>query len=149
MAKKQKIDPVEIGKYALLVGGVVIGYNILKDILKFFSGGNYPEVTSNLESDLNQLNQKPTITKSQANSYADFIDAENKSWNTNEDEIVNVFKNLKNTADLYLLKQAFGTRRPQFETSFVGLNAFLRADLSDYYINKINAILTSKKIENI
>jgi hypothetical protein len=152
MAKKQNIDPVEIGKYALLIGGVVLGYKILKDLLNAFSGGNYPEVTIDLENELNKLKSRginPTISDSQASSYADYIEATNKSWNTNEDEIVNIFKVLKNNADLILLKIKFGTRRPQFETIYVGLSAFLRADLNNNYIQEINNILQSKNIQLI
>jgi hypothetical protein len=108
--------------------------------------------TDTLQAELDKWKKygyPPTITESQALSYADLIYNENMSLNTNEESIIDVFRKLRRQPDLILLKLKFGTRRPQFGTAYMGLSAFLRADLSNNEIEEINTILRKKAIPEI
>ena len=91
--------------------------------------------------------QTPTFTRTQYKGFADTIEGENKSWDTDEEKIYGIFRNMKNDMDIILLSEAFGKRRPQFETTERDLNAFLNADLNSSEITKVNQILSSKGIK--
>ena len=139
-------------KWVIVIAIVYLLYKVIKGFSKLTSGGDFPEVTESLDSELIALKNKginPTINESTALSYADFIYNTNMGFNTDEEGIIDVFRVLNNQADLILLKKAFGTRRPQFETSYMGLAAFLRSDLSNSEINTINEILAQKRIQSI
>ena len=91
--------------------------------------------------------QKPSFPKSQYTSFADTIQQENLSFNTDEGKIYDIFKQMKNDLDIILLIEAFGERRPQFTLNDVGLAPFLNEDLSKSEIGEINKILTAKNIK--
>lgn len=151
----------EVLKWIILIAIIYIFYKLLKNFTQLFGGGtggglgsgiyDLPTDSDQKELDkyINQLNQSPTISDSMASSYADVIYQENQSFNTNEEEIYKIFERLKNNPDLLLLKIKFGTRRPQFGVGYMGLSAFLRSDLNDSEIQKINDILTTKNINTI
>jgi hypothetical protein len=108
--------------------------------------------TDTLQAELNRYKKYgwlPTISESQASSYADLIYQENMSANTNEEAIYEVFRKLRREPDLILLKLKFGTRRPQFGTAYMGLSAFLRADLNDSEMEEVNRILRSKALSTL
>lgn len=145
---------------------IVIIYIIVRYINKFTSGqtifgggtggglgaGVFDKPTETIKTDLQKyasIGVFPTISESTASSYADLIYSENMSLNTNEAAILDIFTKLRNEPDLLLLKEKFGTRRPQFGTSYMGLSAFLRSDLSDSWISKINTALSRRAISNI
>ena len=90
--------------------------------------------------------QKPSFPKSQYRAFADTIQQENLSFNTDEEKIYDIFKQMKNDLDIVMLIQAFGERRPQFTLNDVGLAPFLNEDLSKSEIGEINKILTAKNI---
>lgn len=90
--------------------------------------------------------QKPSFPKSQYRAFADTIQQENLSFNTDEEKIYDIFKQMKNDLDIIMLIQAFGERRPQFTFNDVGLAPFLNEDLSKSEIGEINKILTAKNI---
>ena len=91
--------------------------------------------------------QKPSFPKSQYRAFADTIQQENLSFNTDEEKIYDIFKQMKNDLDIIMLIQAFGERRPQFTLNDVGLAPFLNEDLSKSEIGEINKILTAKNIK--
>ena len=149
--------------WGLIILAVLV---VLKFIKKFTSGqtifgggtggglgaGVFDLPTDTLQAELDKYKKYgwlPTISESQASSYADTIYQENMSLNTNEDAIFEVFKKLRREPDLLLLKLKFGTRRPQFGTSYMGLAAFLRADLSDSEMEEVNRILKSKALSTL
>lgn len=139
----------EVVKWAITLIILYLLYKLLKGFTNLVSGGNYPEVTEDLEGELIDLRNRginPTISDSEASSYAEFIHETNLSFNTDENEIFNIFRTLNNKADLVLLKIKFGTRRPQWGTSAVGLSAFLKTDLNESEIKTINDILATKNI---
>ena len=91
--------------------------------------------------------QKPSFPKSQYTAFADTIQQENLSFNTDEGKIYDIFKQMKNDLDIILLIEAFGERRPQFTLNNVGLVPFLNEDLNSSEIGEINKILTAKNIK--
>ena len=94
-----------------------------------------------------QQGQKPSFPRSQYKAFADTIQQENLSWDTDEKKIYNIFKQMKNDLDITLLVEAFGNRRPQFTFNDVALVPFLNEDLSKSEIEQINNILISKNIK--
>ena len=108
--------------------------------------------TDTLQKELDKYKKmgwNPTISESQASDMADVIYRENQSLNTNEESIYDVFRKLRREPDLILLKIKFGTRRPQFGTAYMGLSAFLRADLSNDEMSQVNKILSSKALTTL
>lgn len=91
--------------------------------------------------------QKPSFPKSQYRAFADTIQQENLSFNTDEEKIYDIFKQMKNDLDIVMLIQAFGERRPLYTFRDVGLAPFLNEDLSKSEIGEINKILTAKNIK--
>jgi hypothetical protein len=104
----------------------------------------------NLEKDQDtfvQEGQKPSFPRSQYKSFADTIQQENLSFDTDEEKIYGIFKQMKNDLDITLLVEAFGQRRPQFTLNDVALVPFLNEDLSKSEIEEINKILIAKNIK--
>lgn len=154
------MDKKDIFNWFILIIAIYLILKLLKNFTSIFGGGTggglgagvYDLPTDDLEQDLKNLQNRginPTISDSTASSYADAIQNENMSWDTSEENIYDIFTYLNNEADLILLKIKFGLRRPAFEASYVGLSAFLRADLSSSWIKDINDNLTSKGISKI
>jgi hypothetical protein len=94
-----------------------------------------------------QQGQKPSFPRSQYKAFADTIQQENLSWDTDEKKIYNIFKQMKNDLDITLLVEAFGNRRPQFTLNDVALVPFLNEDLNKSEIEEINKILIAKNIK--
>lgn len=91
--------------------------------------------------------QKPSFPRTQYKAFADTIQQENLSFNTDEKKIYNIFNQMKNDLDITLLVEAFGNRRPQFTLNEVALVPFLNEDLNKSEIGEINKILTAKNIK--
>ena len=91
--------------------------------------------------------QRPTFSRTQYRQFADKIEQENMSMNTDENKIYDIFKQMKNDLDIVLLIEAFGQRRPNFSFNSYGLAAFLNEDLNSSEIAKVNAILAGKNIK--
>lgn len=142
----------DVVKWAITLTVLYLLYKLLKGFTNLLSGGDYPEVTEDLEDELINLRNRginPTISESDASSYAEYIYETNLSFNTDENGIFNIFRILNNKADLVLLKIKFGRRRALWGTSPVGLSAFLKDDLNESEIKTINDILAQKNINPI
>lgn len=115
-------------------------------------GEDYSSPLDPLEKDLQRYKNigiVPSYNDSYYSSFADAIEMENKSLNTNEQAIYDLFRELRNEPDLIKLKIAFGTRRPNMETSSYGLSGFLRADLNESEMIEVNKILKSKALTTL
>ncbi|NBW37460.1 MAG: hypothetical protein EBR30_21075 [Cytophagia bacterium] len=157
----------EYFKWALLILAVYIIFKILKGFKSLtetgssiFGGGTggglgagvFDLPTDSLQKELDKYKKMgwlPTISESQASDMAEIIYRENQSMDTNENTIKDVFRKLRREPDMLLLKLKFGTRRPQFEVGYMGLSAFLRADLSNDDIAEINEILSKRALKPI
>ena len=94
----------------------------------------------------------PTYPQSQYNTWANQLESSMFDWGTDENTIFAVFKNLKNNSDYLKLFQAFGKREytggiaPGFFYPSYDLTQWLREELDDTDINKINSELQAKGI---
>jgi len=115
-------------------------------------GENYASPLDSLEVDLakyKKIGIVPTKNDSFFSSAADTIETENKSANTSEETIYDIFRELRNEPDLIKLKLAFGERRPNFSFTASALGAFLRSDLNESEMQELNAILKKRALTTL
>jgi hypothetical protein len=98
-----------------------------------------------------EVKKKPlTYPLSQYKSFADQIEVAGFGLGTDEEAIYSIFRKLKNNADYLALKQAWGKpTRKTYDWAVpldYTLSQFLRYELSDSEITKLNNILQSKGI---
>lgn len=131
---------------------VIIVIGIIAFVVYKFYKNFKPQTQA--EKDLNKdqdtfinQGQKPSFPRSQYKAFADTIQQENLSWDTDEEKIYGIFKQMKNDLDITLLVEAFGNRRPQFTLNEVALVPFLNEDLNRSEMEKINNILIAKNIK--
>jgi len=62
------------------------------------------------------------------------------TWGTDEDRIMRIFGALKNNLDFIELESAFGVK------DGYDMDAWLRGDLSTYYLDQINKMMTNRGI---
>ena len=144
----------EFIKWVIVIAIVYLLYKVIKGFSNAVTTvtGSSPDLQDTTENELQEtinLGIRPTISAATASQYADFIEDTSLSFNTDEQGIFNVFRALNNKADLLLLQNQFGKRRPQFSAYSVGLNAFLKQDLNDIEINTINEILRQKRLPQL
>jgi hypothetical protein len=144
----------QVVKWVIVIAIVYLLYKVIKGFSNAVTTvtGSSPDLQDTTESELQEtinLGTRPTISSATASQYADFIEDTSLSFNTDEQGIFNVFRALNNKADLLLLQNQFGKRRPQFSVYAVGLNAFLKQDLSNAEINTINEILRQKRLPQL
>ena len=144
----------EVIKWVIVIAIVYLLYKVIKGFTNAVTTvtGSSPDLQDTTESELQETintGTRPTISPAIASQYADFIEDTSLSFNTDEEGIFNVFRALNNKADLLLLQYQFGKRRPQFSVYAVGLNAFLKQDLSNAEINTINEILRQKRLPQL
>lgn len=134
---------------ALLVG--FIAFRIFKR-LSSTEASDRAEASA-VESELNEelARTKLTYPQSQYKSFASQIEIAGFDIGTDEAAIYSVFRKLKNNADFLALTQAWGKpNRKVFEWGIgrdMSLAQFLRYEMSESEIRKINDILTSKGIK--
>jgi len=135
------------------LGGVI--YLVFK-ISKKFNKDAHDIEKKQIDNELNDLKntEKQTYPNSQYNSFANQLEQAMEDFGTDEQAILKVFYQLKNDTDYLLLKKSFGVRPYMgglFPPVITGQNydmvEHLRQELSDYWIDKINSILKSKKIK--
>jgi len=142
--------------------GIYVVYKIYKSISATMSGEVTPQQAGAREdrgwaSEADSLNQNPatrsTISKAQAQSYAQSIFTAMDGYGTDEDTILGIFKNIKNDADFAMISNAYGVREvssgaynpePNYKGSMSGA---LTSELSQWYKDELNKILAGKKIK--
>lgn len=142
--------------------GIFVVYKIYKSVAGTLSGEVTPQQAGAREdkgwaSEADALNQNPatraTISKAQAQSFAQIIFTAMDGYGTDEDAIIGVFKQLKNDADFAMLSSAYGVREVSSgawnpEPNYKGtLSGALTSELSQSYKDEINKILAGKKIK--
>lgn len=134
-----------------VVGGVI--YAVYK-LSKNFSPEQQrsQEEKQEIESELQKEVKKNPLSfpLSQYKSWADQIEVAGFGLGTDEDAIYSIFRKLKNNADYLALKQAWGKpTRKTYDWAVpldYSLSQFLRYEMSDSEITKLNNILQSKGI---
>jgi len=158
------------GKGAIAVGGVVIvGFIIYTTYSRVRRRSALKEanvISDKAKEELTVLQSKgirPSYTPSQYESYSIRLAEAMNDCGTNEDSVFDVFNAMKNKADVLSLINAFGVRsyrpcaasqpisytRYLFNSDAFGgtLPTWLEYDLSASDKEKINKILSSKKID--
>lgn len=135
----------------LLAGSAFLIYKLVK---KFGSDERREvEQNANINQELQQESQKNPLTfaKSQYSSFADTIQTAGFDVGTDEAAIYSVFNKLKNNADYLALIAAWGKpTRTIYDWGMpykMTLPQFLRWEMSDTEVQKINKILSSKNIK--
>jgi hypothetical protein len=135
----------------LTIGVAYIAYRIFK---KFSSDSiRQREQSKEVKKELdNSIRLKPlTFPKSQYSGFADTIQTAGFDVGTDEAAIYSVFNKLKNDSDYLALIDAWGDpTRTIYDWGMsykMTLPQFLRWEMSDSEIKKINGILSNKKIK--
>lgn len=141
--------------------GIYVLYKVYKSIANTAGGVVTPEKGGAQEDrgwnkDIDKLNSNPatraTITQAQASSFASSLFAAMDGYGTDEDRILNIFRQLKNDADYAYVQSAYGVREVSSgawnpEPNFKGtLSGALSSELDSDYVARINKILADKKI---
>lgn len=135
----------------VLAGGAFVVYKIVK---KFNEDARRESKQNlNIKQELEQETKTNPLTfaKSQYSTFADTIQTAGFDLGTDEKAIYSVFNKLKNNSDYLALLAAWGSPTRTI-TDFgmdykMTLPQFLRWEMSDTEISKVNNILASKKIK--
>lgn len=136
----------------VVVGGIAL---FTMDTIKRIKADAKKGEANAAKNELNKLAQKgilPTITESQAMGYTKQLVAAADDFGTDEAKMYNVFSNLKNDADVYLLISTFGVQEwkgtwsSYFSNEMGTLSYLLSYELSSSEIAKINKTLADKGI---
>ena len=155
LSEKEKVSIdtwIKLGTY--VAGGIAIAYGV-KKLLNIFSPSAQQEKTEtkNIEAELETEKKKSALTYplSQYSTFANIIETAGFDIGTDEDAIYSVFRKLKNNADYLQLKKAWGSpNRKIYDWGFgynMTLPQYIRWEMSNNEVKKINAILQSKGIK--
>jgi phospholipase/lecithinase/hemolysin len=129
---------------------ILIGLYKLFQLLGVVSTDDERKQEKTIKKDIKKLEKEGesySYSKTTYDGFAETIYQENQSMNTDEEKIYEIFRKMNNELDVVALKDAFGKRRPQFDTQARDLDGFLNADLNKEEIGEINSILQRKKIK--
>jgi len=137
-----------------VVGIVAAGYAVVK-IFGLLGGNTSQERQEALdvESELDKEITRTGLTYGRSNyaSFANTIETAGFDIGTDEDAIYSVFRKLKNNADYLALTSAWGKPNRKVYEWGIGRNMtlaqFLRYEMNEKEISKINFILQSKNIK--
>jgi hypothetical protein len=154
-AQKTKVSPdtwIKLGVY--VAGGVAIAFGV-KKVLDYFKPARKREeseqkvITGELETETKTT--PLSYPQSQYATFADIIETAGFDLGTDEDAIYTVFRSLKNNADYLALSNAWGKpTRKVYDFGFgydMTLPQYLRWEMSDTEVGRINSILKSKNIK--
>jgi hypothetical protein len=147
-------------KGVVVVGGIAIIYFTAKQtiarIRKQAEKKDAQTSVDDAKAELNELvksGTRPTITKSQADAYAEKIVKQFKGADLFLGSFAlvdNIFKSLKNNADFLLLKASFGVKT--YDDAFIGkvknvtLESAIQDELTQMRINDLNKTLAKQGI---
>lgn len=142
-------------KGAIAVGTTVIVGFVAYKIFKKLSGTDSTDraEAAAVETELSQEVKKTGLTypESQYKSFASQIEIAGFDVGTDEDAIYSVFSKLKNNADFLALTQAWGKPNRKVYDWGIGrdmtLAQYIRYEMSESEVRKINTILNSKGIK--
>jgi hypothetical protein len=154
-AQKTKISQdtwLKLGVY--VAGGIAIAFGV-KKVLDYFKPerkreeGEQKVITGELDTET-----KATPLSYPASQYATFaniIETAGFDIGTDEDAIYTVFRSLKNNADYLALSNAWGKPTRKIYDFGIGYNVtlpqYIRWEMNDTEVNRINSILQSKNIK--
>jgi hypothetical protein len=138
----------------VVVGGIgLIGYRIYKGLSEAVNISESEKALLDVNNDIKKSTEKPSYNGSQYRAFADSLFEAMSGMGTDEEEIFNVFRQMKNTLDVLLLTKAFDIRDYTddkfiiFNIKAMNLNQWLSAELSTSNKKELNKILSSKGIK--
>jgi len=138
----------------VVVGGVAfLGYKLYKGISSAVNISESEKALLDVNNDIKKSTEKPSYNCSQYRAFADSLFEAMSGMGTDEEEIFNIFRQMKNTLDILLLTKAFDIRDYTddrvfiFNTKAMNLNQWLSAELSTSNKKELNKILSSKGIK--
>lgn len=155
-SKYKSLSPTQ-KKILLYGGGGVAAYFLIKYLLGYHPTAGQTAEISAAKSKLSQLAAEygilPTISDTELATMANNIVTAVDDCGTDESAIIAQFQKINNEADVYKLIIVYDVRgyKGCFEGSYFGdvhhtLSETLHADMSQYWVDKINNILESKNI---
>tara|TARA_R110000868_G_C10968444_1_gene769404 strand:+ start:6396 stop:6845 length:450 start_codon:yes stop_codon:yes gene_type:complete len=136
----------------LAAAGIATGaYLVVSNIIKTFLHKNDRQADTVIDelAAAKKAGQVPTLAKSEALGFADALyhaGSGESLFGTDEDAMYNVFKKVKNKADVLLIIKEFGSRRLWFSFVSSGLSGYLNDELNPSELAVLNSILRAKKI---
>ena len=141
-----------------LIGGLAYGvYAISKALKDRKENKEDKEEQKDWDSEQEKIDKDPkrkaTLSPASLSSKANKIFSAMDGYGTDEEAIISVFRSLKTDGDFIGLQKAYGIREvssgagnpaPNFKGT---LTAAITDELSNYYKQRINKILTDKKIK--
>ena len=140
----------------VVVGGVAfLGYKLYKGISGAVNISEPEKALLDVNNDIKKLSktEKASYNGSQYRAFADSLYEAMSGMGTDEEEVFNVFRQMKNTLDVLLLTKAFDIRDYTDDRVFIfnvkpmNLNQWLSAELSTSNKAELNKILSSKGIK--
>lgn len=140
----------------VVVGGLAfLGYKLYKGISGAVNISEPEKALLDVNNDIKTLSktEKASYNGSQYRVFADSLYEAMSGMGTDEEEVFNVFRQMKNTLDVLLLTRAFDVRDYTddkvfiFNTKPMNLNQWLSAELSTSNKAELNKILSSKGIK--
>lgn len=140
----------------VVVGGVAfLGYKLYKGLSGAVNISEPEKALLDVNNDIKKLSktQKPSYNGSQYRAFADSLYEAMSGLGTDEEEIFNIFRQMKNTLDVLLLTKAFDIRDYNddkfliFNIKSMNMNQWLSAELSTSNKAELNKILSSKGIK--
>ena len=128
-------------KYALIGGGLFLGYKIYKSVL-----GDKSSVAQTDVQTLQAKGIKASYPDGVYTNLADSIEQACLGCGTDEQIIYQCFDKLKNNLDVAKLIVAYGKRRIEFTLEWGTLNQLLSSELNAAEIKNVNNILAKKGI---
>jgi hypothetical protein len=157
LSTQPTLPSVNRKKVAIAVGVIIAGYivyRLVKGIVKQKDNRSEVQQASN---ELEGLNQNPStaqsITRFEAEQYANTIFTAVDGWATDETAIAKVFYRLKNNADFLAVSKAFGIRtissgrfnpEPDYKAT---MTEAIHIDMDGNEKKVLNDILIKKKIK--
>jgi len=146
------------GIIAVLVIAVIaiVVWKLIKVITKALKKAEKDKAFNNDYEDLTAQGQKPSYPQNTYIQLADKIESAAGGvifgLGTDEDQIIDVFKQMKNDLDLVLLGKAFGVREAPdcyVNCDDMGIGAFLAYEVSQGVIDEINNDLKARGITSV
>jgi hypothetical protein len=140
----------------VVVGGVAfLGYKLYKGVSGAVNISEPERALLDVNNDIKKLSktQKPSYNGSQYRVFADSLYEAMSGMGTDEEEVLNVFRQMKNALDVLLLTKAFDIRDYNddkfliFNIKSMNMNQWLSAELSTSNKAELNKILSSKGIK--
>jgi len=143
----------------LVIGGVGLtaGYFAARGIYRLIKGPAGRDELKYQKSELTELNRNPStrqkLSQSQIETYANGIFTAADGYQTDEEYIYKVFRQIKTNADYLALNKAFGLREISSgtwnpEANYKGnLTGVLVSELDEDELAKVNTILKNNRIK--